>query len=114
MTSTTDRIEKQIVVKAPKARVWRAISNAEEFGEWFRVDLKGQKFEVGKTAKGNILHPGYEHVVMEVVVTKVEPEKELAFTWHPYALDPNTDYAKEEPTLVTFTLQDAEGGTLVK
>ena len=112
--TTTDKIEREIVVKATKARVWKAISDAKEFGNWFGVNFKDQKFEVGKATKGNITIKGYDHVVMEVEVTKMEPERTLAFTWHPYAVEPETDYSKEPPTLVTFTLEDADGGTRVK
>jgi len=37
----TDRIEKKVILRAPRSRVWRAIANAEEFGEWFGVKLEG-------------------------------------------------------------------------
>jgi uncharacterized protein YndB with AHSA1/START domain len=45
----------------------------------------------------------------------MEPENVFAYRWHPYAVDPKADYSQEEPTLVTFTLEDAPGGgTLLK
>lgn len=113
MAASTDRIQRRILVKAPRSRVWRALANAEEFGEWFRVNLKGQAFVAGERAKGNILHPGYEHIVWDVLVERVEPERCLAFRWHPYAIDPKVDYSHEPTTLVLFELEDAEGGTLL-
>jgi uncharacterized protein YndB with AHSA1/START domain len=115
MTSETDRIERSVTIDAPRARVWRALTNAEEFGEWFGCDLKGQKFATGQRTRGRITFKGYEHVFFDVKVERMEPEKVFAYRWHPYAVDPKVDYSGEEPTLVTFTLADASGGgTLLK
>lgn len=105
-----DRIEKQIEIKASLSRVWRAITDHREFGQWFRVSLEAP-FEVGKEAKGQITHPGYEHVTWRAKVTKIEPQTLFAFTWHPYGIDPKVDYTKETPTLVEFRLQEIPGGT---
>jgi uncharacterized protein YndB with AHSA1/START domain len=107
--SDTDRIERSAVVKAPRQRVWRAISNAEEFGTWFGVNLKGQTFSPGQLVRGPITIAGYEHVIWEVRIERIEPPNLLSYRWHPYAIDPKVDYTKEEPTLVTFTLTDAPG-----
>jgi uncharacterized protein YndB with AHSA1/START domain len=108
-----DRIEKQIDLKAPVSRVWRALTDHRQFGEWFRVNLEGP-FEPGQTARGNITYPGYEYLKMEASVQKMEPERLFSFTWHPYAVDPKTDYSKEAPTLVEFTLEKAGEGTRLK
>ena len=113
--SETDRIERSIVINAPRDRVWRALSNAEEFGTWFRANLKGQTFAPGKRARGQMTIAGFEHVWFDVVIDRVEPQDLLSYRWHPYAVDPAVDYEKEEPTLVTFLLEDAPGnGTLLK
>jgi uncharacterized protein YndB with AHSA1/START domain len=114
MTSSTDRIEKTIQINAPRSRVWRALSNAEEFGRWFGAALKGQTFTPGQRVQGPITIAGYEHVVFDVVIETMEPEKRLSFRWHPYAVDPKTDYSREERTLVTFELMDSAVGTLLK
>lgn len=113
MNTSTDRIERRILLKASRARVWRALADAEEFGGWFGVALQGQSFVVGQRARGHITHPGYEHLVFEVLVERVEPERLLALRWHPAAVDPKVDYSQEPTTLVEFTLSDAEGGTLL-
>ena len=110
--SSTDRIEKQIELKAPLARVWRALTDHKEFGEWFRVSLEAP-FVPGETTRGNITYPGYEHLVMEVVVQKMEPERLFSFHWHPAAVDPNVDYSKEPSTLVEFKLERVGSGTLL-
>jgi uncharacterized protein YndB with AHSA1/START domain len=111
MTSSTDRIEKTIQINAPRARVWRALSNAEEFGRWFGASLKGQAFAVGQRAQGPITTAGYEHLMFDVVIETMELEKRLSFRW---PIDPKPDYSREDCTLVTFELTDSAGGTLLK
>jgi uncharacterized protein YndB with AHSA1/START domain len=111
-TVVTDRIEKQIFLKASRARVWKALTEAGEFGAWFRVRLDGP-FRVGERATGNITYPGYEHLRMEVWVEAMETERRFAFRWHPNAVDPGWDYTGEATTLVEFRLEDQEGGTLL-
>jgi uncharacterized protein YndB with AHSA1/START domain len=107
-----DRIEKRIELKAPVARVWRALTDYREFGEWFGVKLDGP-FVPGQTAHGRITHPGYEHVKWEAVVQHMQPERLFSFTWHPYSVDPNKDYATEAPTLVEFKLKATSNGCLL-
>jgi uncharacterized protein YndB with AHSA1/START domain len=107
-----DRIEKRIELKAPVSRVWRALTDHREFGEWFRVNLEGP-FVPGQIARGQITHPGYEHLKWEAVVQKIEPERLFSFTWHPYAVDPNIDYSSEPTTLVTFQLEPKDGGVVL-
>ncbi len=109
----TDRIEKTVELKAPVARVWRALTDYQEFGQWFRVRLDGP-FVAGQVARGKITHPGYEHLRWEAVVQRMKPERLLSFTWHPYAIDPNQDYSGEPPTLVEFTLEKIATGTRLR
>lgn len=112
----SDRIERSVKIAAPRARVWQALTDAEEFGDWFGCDLTGQKFAPGQRTRGRIRFKGYEHIFFDVKVERMEPETLFSYRWHPYPMDPGIDYWKdEEPTLVTFTLQDAPGGgTLLK
>ena len=109
----TDRIEKSVELKASLSRVWRALTDHREFGAWFRVQLD-TPFAPGKTVRGQITHPGYEHMKWEMVVQKMEPERLFSFTWHPYAVDPDQDYSSEVPTLVEFTLEKSATGTLLR
>lgn len=104
-TIVADQIEKRVLLRAPRSRVWKALTNADEFGSWFGVKLGGP-FEAGATVRGQITHPGYEHLVMEVFVERIEPERYISWRWHPYAVDPGTDYSKEPTTLVEFRLED--------
>src|SRR5215510_6793979 len=113
MDSSTDRIERKVLLKAPRSRVWRALSNAEEFGEWFGVALKGKTFAAGERVQGQVTYPGYEHVVFDVLIEKVEPERLLSIRWHPYAVDPSVDYSKEPTTLVEFRLKEVDDGVLL-
>jgi len=109
-----DRIEKKIVLSAPRARVWRAISDAAEFGQWFRVRLEGT-FHVGATIVGQITYPGYEHLKLEMHVVELVPERYFSYRWRPNAVDGDKDYSAEPTTLVEFTLDDAPDarGTLL-
>ena len=110
--TNTDRIEKKIILRAPRSRVWRAIANAEEFGGWFRVKLEGTFLE-GATIHGKITYPGYEHLTIDMQIERIEPEQYFAYRWHPYAVDPAVDYSAEPATLVEFRLEAAEDGTLL-
>jgi len=113
-TDTPDRIERSIHIRAPRSRVWCALADAEEFGRWFGADLQGQRFAAGQRTRGPIMIEGYRHVMFDVVVDRIEPERLLSWRWHPAAVDPKVDYSGEEATLVTFTLEDAGTGTLLK
>jgi uncharacterized protein YndB with AHSA1/START domain len=110
--SETDRIEKNIVLRAPRSRLWRAIADAREFGAWFRVSMEGLFLE-GATIRGRITHPGYEYLTMEIQVERIDPEEYFAYRWHPYAVDPAIDYSTEPTTLVEFHLEEVEEGTLL-
>jgi uncharacterized protein YndB with AHSA1/START domain len=111
-----DRIEKRIELKAPISRVWRALTDYREFGEWFRVKLDGP-FVVGQVSLGYMTYPGCEHVKWEAVVQKMEPERLFSFTWpHPKSIEKehySPDYSKEPSTLVEFRLEKTSTGTLL-
>jgi uncharacterized protein YndB with AHSA1/START domain len=111
-SSSSDRIEKTIRLRAPRSRVWRALTTAKEFGTWFRAKLDGD-FAVGKSIKGKITHPGYEHLTFEATVERMDAESLFSLRWHPYAIDPNVDYSTEPTTLVEFRLQEDGDGTVL-
>lgn len=112
----SDRIEKQMELKAPLSRVWRALTDYREFGEWFRVKLDGP-FVPGQVSRGHITYPGYEHVQWEARVQKMEPERLFSFTWpHPKSIEaaeysPSPD---DPATLVEFRLEPTKAGTLLR
>lgn len=105
-----DKIIERTHIKAPLERVWQAISDHREFGEWFRVRID-QPFSAGQKSTGQMTVPGYDHIRWNADVVAVEPPGRLAFRWHPYALDPDVDYSREPTTLVEFTLSERDGGT---
>jgi uncharacterized protein YndB with AHSA1/START domain len=114
MNTVTDRIEKKILLKAPRSRVWKALTDAGQFGEWFGVSLEGEgTFRPGQAMTGRITSPGYEHIEMHAVVEAVEPERRFSWRWHPGEPDPAVDYTSEPMTLVEFDLEEVEGGTLL-
>jgi len=124
MVSATDRIERELLIRAPQERVWRALSDAAEFGDWFGVELDGQ-FAPGAAMAGRIKPTSADAEVAEIqerhkgkrltlVVDRMEPTRLFSYRWHPFAIDPTVDYSNEPMTLVTFTLEPKEGGTLVR
>src|SRR5260221_7721188 len=112
MDTTTDRIEKKILLRAPRSRVWRALTRAEEFGAWFGVKLDNA-FAPGAVVRGEITSPGYEHLTMELTVERMDPEQLFSCRWHPYAIDPKVDYSGEPTTLVEFRLEEVPDGTVL-
>jgi uncharacterized protein YndB with AHSA1/START domain len=112
MDTIPDRIEKKILLRASKARVWRALSDSKEFGTWFGAKLEGQ-FTPGATVSGPITTKGYEHLTMTLVVERMEKERLLAFRWHPDDVDPKADPSGEPMTLVEFHLEEGPEGTLL-
>ena len=111
-SQTTDRIEKRFEVSAKRSRVWRAISDADEFGAWFGMKLD-RPFTAGATVFGRLTIPGDEHISLEMQVQRVEPEGYFSYRWHPYPMNPEVDYAAEPTTLVEFRLDETAGGTAV-
>lgn len=111
-----DRIEKRIELNAPISRVWRALTDHREFGEWFRVKLDG-RFVPGQISRGQITYPGYEHLKWEAVVQKMEHGRLFSFTWpQPKSLekqDSRPGYSDEPSTLVEFRLAETASGTLL-
>jgi len=105
---STDRIRKSIILKAPRSRVWRALTDAAEFGQWFGARLSG-RFAPGQRMRGPITAPEYAHLSFEVIVERMEPERLFSWRWQPGG-DPDVDPA-EPMTLVVFELEEVPEGT---
>lgn len=123
MTTDTDRIQKRILLRAPRERVWRAISDSKEFGSWFGVDFDGA-FAPGARVTGKIvptkvdpevakMQEPYAGMAFDFTVERIEPLRLFSFRWHPFAIEPGVDYSKEPTTLIVFELEDAPGGTML-
>jgi uncharacterized protein YndB with AHSA1/START domain len=119
----TDRIEKKILLHAPRERVWRAISDAREFGSWFGVAFDGP-FAEGTRLTGKItpttvdaevakMQEPYSGKAFDWTVERIEPMRRISFRWHPFAVETGVDYSKEATTLIEFELAEAAGGTLL-
>jgi uncharacterized protein YndB with AHSA1/START domain len=119
-----NQIEKEVLLRAPLDRVWRAISDADEFGQWFGVRLDGP-FVPGASVTGVITPTTVDDEVAKAQepyagqsdtwqIVAVEPKRRLAFRWHPYAVESGTDYSQEPTTLVEFTLDDTADGVLLR
>ena len=111
-SSSTDRIERKILLRAPRSRVWRALTTPVEFGTWFGVKVDGT-FAPGARVRGAITHKGYEHVTWDITIERMEPERVFSWRWHPHAVEAGVDYSTEPTTLVVFELEDAAGGTML-
>jgi len=122
-TTISDRIEKNVLLKAPRPRVWRALTDAQEFGQWFGVKFDGQ-FVPGAPIHGVIVpttvdadvaraQEPYRGMAFDVTVEAMEPERRFAFRWHPGAIDPKLDYSKEPTTLVEFLLEEVADGVML-
>lgn len=107
-----NRIEKRIELNASASRVWKALTDHREFGEWFRVRIDAP-FKTGEVSRGHVTYPGYEHLKWEATIKAIDPESYFAFTWHPYAVDPQVDYSGETPTLVEFMVDPTANGALL-
>jgi uncharacterized protein YndB with AHSA1/START domain len=121
--AVTDRIEKNVLLNAPLARVWRALTDAREFGRWFGVEFDGP-FVAGAPLRGVIaptqadaevakMQQPYAGKPFDITVERIEPQRLFSIRWHPYAIEPGVDYSKEPTTLVTFTLEEQPNGVLL-
>src|ERR1700688_3460381 len=108
--NSTDRIEKEIVLRASRSRVWRALADAEQFSAWFGIKLEGS-FAPGARARGHFELPGHGNVTVEIAIERMDPESRMSYRWHPYALEPGVDYSSEPTTLVEFQLEEVAAGT---
>lgn len=114
-TESSDRIEEEVLLLAPRARVWRALTDPDELGAWFGVNLSGATIAPGAQVIGQITIPGYEHITFDVMIDEMVPERVFAWRWHPHPLDQGVDYSAEQRTLVRFTLDESpEVGTLLR
>jgi uncharacterized protein YndB with AHSA1/START domain len=104
-----DRIDVRVELPFPVSRVWRALTHSDEFGAWFGVRFDSP-FEAGHELSGQVVTPGMEHLTWRAVIQDIEPEQYFAYTWHPYAIEPDRDYSEEVPTLVEFHLAALPGG----
>ena len=122
-TTVTDRIEKRVLLRAPRARVWRALIDIHEFAAWFGVKFDGP-FVAGARMRGTLVGTSVDEAVanmqrqhakvpFEITIARLEPERLFAFRWHPFAIEPNVDYSAEPTTLIEFTLADAQDGTML-
>jgi uncharacterized protein YndB with AHSA1/START domain len=113
MTSELSKIEKRILIRAPRERVWRALTNLEEFSKWFGVEGVGV-FEPGARVQMTTTHEGTcKGKAFHLVVERMEPGRLFSWRWHPGIPDAGVDYSTEPTTVVEFQLEDAEHGTLV-
>ena len=121
--AVTDCIVKKVLLGAPRARVWKALTDSHEFGQWFGVRFDGP-FTPATPQRGVITPTSvdaetaraqepYAGKSFEITVERIEPERLFSFRWHPYAIEPGVDYSKEPTTLIVFTLEDAAEGIML-
>jgi uncharacterized protein YndB with AHSA1/START domain len=111
--NTTDRIEKEILMLAPRSRVWRALTDAEQFSAWFGIKLEGA-FAPGAHVQGRMASPPFEDVIVDFTIERMDPESRFSYRWHPYPVERGVDYSSEPTTLVEFQLDEVAEGTQVR
>ena len=111
--TTHDRIEKKVLLPAPRTRVWRALTNVKEFEKWFAGVKLSAPFAAGQTVHGTLTMKGYEGRTFEMAVERVDPERLFSFRWHPGAIDRDVNYSLEAMTLIQFVLRERADGTVV-
>ena len=120
MTDATDRIEKRILLRAARARVWNALVDSKAFGAWFGMKFDAP-FQPGARMKGTMtpaavdadvakMQEPFDGMPFEITIDRIEPEKVFSFRWHPHAVDAKHDYTSEPTTLVVFEIAEAAGG----
>ena len=120
---STDRIEKKILLRAPRKRVWQALADSGEFGTWFGMKFDSP-FTPGATVTGVLVgtksdpevakaQKQHEGLRMEITIERMEAERLFSWRWHPFAIDPAVDYSDEPTTLVEFVLEEAPGGVML-
>lgn len=109
-----DRIERKVLLNASRKKVWEALTDAEQFGSWFGIALKGKTFVAGQTLEAPITYPGYEHVIWKAKIERILPQTLFSFWWPPFAVEKGIDYDQETPTLVEFTIEDRAPGSLLR
>jgi uncharacterized protein YndB with AHSA1/START domain len=120
---STNRIEKKVLLRAPRKRVWRALSDSTEFGTWFGMKFDGpftpgarmQAVIVGTTVDAEVAkaQKEYEGIPFEITIEQMEPERLFSFRWHPGAVEPGVDYSAEPTTLVVFALEEVANGVML-
>ena len=103
----SDRIERKVLLNAPRKKVWEALTDAEQFGRWFGIALKGKTFVVGETIEAPITYPGYEHVIWKAKIECILPQTRFSFSWHPFAVEQGPGTARENRTRRHAVGQDA-------
>ena len=112
--SSLNRIQRTTFIRAPRSRVWRALTDIGEFCRWFSAETDDAAFRPGAHIKFRSTYPGpYYKMEFSVDIDEIVPEQSFSWRWHPGAKVAGEDLSGEPMTLVTFTLEDADGGTRV-
>lgn len=112
MAHDENTIERQIQIKAPVEKVWKALTNSQLFGQWFGANFKSE-FVAGKTTNAKNTSKGFE-MDMAFHIKEIKPQTYFSYAWTPFPMDRSFDYSKEEPTLVEFFLEPTSTGVLLK
>ncbi|OBK15698.1 SRPBCC family protein [Mycobacterium asiaticum] len=115
----SDRIEKQVLLRAPLERVWRAVSDAEQFGLWFGVRFDGPFVEGERvtavitptTVDDDVARRQEPHAGTKSTwhIVAVQPQRRFAYRWHPFPDEVDAGAT----TLVEFSLSEVPEGVLL-
>jgi uncharacterized protein YndB with AHSA1/START domain len=116
-----ERIVKNVIIRAPRERVWKALTDSQEFGRWFGAQFDGP-FVAGRSVRGRIApsevatpeeiasHP-YLGKPMVFQIERIEPPHRFSYRWQPLEGRDNPETFNGPSTLVEFTLDETNEGT---
>jgi len=111
--SASSTVERSTLVRAPRSRVWQALTSIQEFSKWFCVKDADGEFTPGARLRMVSTHECGKGEEFFVDVVKMEAPETFSWRWTPGSKQPGEDTSSEPMTLVEFRLKEVEGGTLV-
>ena len=98
-------ITKTIDIKAPAAKVWAALTEADLIAQWFGDTAE---FDATPGGVGMFAWKEHGHGPFRVLVERADKPKTLIYRW---AREKDADPVVGNSTLVRFDLTEIEGGT---
>lgn len=106
--SVQDRIERVLTLRAPRARVWKAITEPAGLSQWL-----GNRAEVDLRPGGELILEWPEHGIYRCRIVTVEPPHRFAYRWYMTGMNSEEAVETGPSTLVEFSLKEVPEGTML-